>query len=231
MARDFDVKMQFGGNDQWSNIIGGVDLARKKCGKQVYGMTFALLTNSEGKKMGKTAKGALWLGAEKTSPYEFFQYWRNVEDADVNKCLRMLTFLPMDEINKLSALEGAEINKAKEILAYEVTKLVHGEEEAKKALDGARAAFGGGGNTDNMPTVEMEASRFEGEGMGVVNLIKELGLVPSNGEGFRTIQQGGLTVGGNKVTDTKMNITLANFEDGKLIIQKGKKSFKQIVIK
>ena len=225
MARDFDVKMQFGGNDQWSNILGGTKLTKRFCGKDVYGMTFALLTTSDGKKMGKTQKGALWLRAEKTSPYEFFQYWRNVEDADVNKCLRMLTFLPMDEVNRLSSLEGAEINKAKEILAFEVTKLVHGEEEAKKALEGAKAAFGGGGNAANMPTTQMERARFEGEGLGVVNLIKELGLVPSNGEGFRTIEQCGLTVGGKKVTDKKLMVKSDMFEDGRLIIQKGKKTF------
>ena len=228
MARDFDVKIQFGGNDQWSNIIGGVDLTRKKTGKEVYGMTFSLLTNSEGKKMGKTAKGALWLNAEKTNPYEFFQYWRNVGDADVNKCLRMLTFLPMEEVNRLSALEGAEINKAKEILAYEVTKLVHSEEEAKKALDGARAAFAGGGSMENIPTTVMPKADFEGEGMGVVNLIRSLGLVPSNGEGFRTIEQGGLSVGGKKVEDKKLMITADMFEDGKLLIQKGKKKFHMV---
>ena len=228
MARDFDVKIQFGGNDQWSNIIGGVDLTRKKTGKEVYGMTFSLLTNSEGKKMGKTAKGALWLNAEKTSPYEFFQYWRNVGDADVNKCLRMLTFLPMEEVNRLSALEGAEINKAKEILAFEVTKLVHGEEEAQKALDGARAAFSGGGSMENIPTTVMPKADFEGEGMGVVNLIRTLGLVPSNGEGFRTIEQGGLSVGGKKVEDKKLMITADMFEDGKLLIQKGKKKFHMV---
>lgn len=228
MARDLDVKIEFGGNDQWSNIIGGVDLTRKKTGKEVYGMTFSLLTNSEGKKMGKTAKGALWLSPEKTSPYEFFQYWRNVGDQDVNKCLRMLTFLPMEEVERLSALEGAEINKAKEILAYEVTKLVHGEEEAKKALDGARAAFAGGGSMENIPTTVMAASEFEGEGMGVVNLIRQLGLVPSNGEGFRTIEQGGLTVAGKKVTDKKLMVTTDMFEDGKLLIQKGKKKFHMV---
>ena len=230
MARDFDVKIQFGGNDQWSNIIGGVDLTRKKVGKEVFGMTFSLLTNSEGNKMGKTAKGALWLNPEKTSPYEFFQYWRNVADADVNKCLRMLTFLPMEEVDRLSALEGAQINKAKEILAYEVTKLVHGEEEASKALDGARAAFSGGGSMDNIPTTKMDKSRFEGEGVGVVTLIKELGLVQSNSEGFRTIEQGGLAVGGSKVTDKKMNVTCDMFCDGKLLIQKGKKKFQMIEI-
>ena len=191
-------------------------------------MTFSLLTNSEGKKMGKTAKGALWLSPEKTSPYEFFQYWRNVGDKDVNKCLRMLTFLPMEEVERLSALEGAEINKAKEVLAFEVTKLVHGEEEAQKALDGARAAFSGGGDMANIPTTVMSAADFEGEGMGVVNLIRTLGLVPSNGEGFRTIEQGGLSVAGKKVEDKKLMITVDMFEDGKLLIQKGKKKFHMV---
>ena len=229
MARDFGVKIQFGGNDQWSNIIGGVDLTRKMTGKEVYGMTFSLLTNSEGKKMGKTAKGALWLRPDKTSPYEFFQYWRNVADADVNKCLRMLTFLPMEEVNRLSALEGAEINKAKEILAYEVTKLVHGEEEAKKALDGARAAFGGAGNMANVPTAKKARAEFEGEGVGLLNLLKELKLIQNTSEGFRTVEQGGLSLQGEKVTDPKMKVTLDCFdEEGKLLIQKGKKKFQMV---
>jgi tyrosyl-tRNA synthetase len=231
MARDIDCKMQFGGNDQWSNILFGVDLTRRELGKQVYGMTFALLTNSEGKKMGKTQKGALWLDKEKTSPYEFFQYWRNVEDADVDKCLRMLTFLPMEEVARLSNLPDAEINKAKEILAFEVTKLVHGEEEAQKALDGAKAAFGGGGHLENIPTTTLDASLFAGDGMGIVNLIREIGLVPSNAEGFRTIQQGGLLVKGEKVTDAKLLINTDDFEDGKLLVQKGKKIFHMVEIK
>lgn len=231
MARDFGLKMQFGGNDQWSNILAGKDLSRKWCGIDVEGMVFALLTNSEGKKMGKTQKGALWLSPERTSPYEFYQYWRNVGDADVNKCLRMLTFLPMEEVNRLSALEGAEINKAKEVLAYEVTKLVHGEEEARKAQEGARAAFGGGGDSANIPTTEMAAADFEGDGKGLVSLIKELGLVPSNGEGFRTIEQGGLSINGEKVTNPKMNVTADLFRDGELLIQKGKKKFHKVVIK
>ena len=230
MSRDFGVKMEFGGNDQWSNIIGGVDLSRKICGNEVYGMTFSLLTTSEGKKMGKTQKGALWLDPERTTPYEFFQYWRNVADADVNKCLRMLTFLPMDEVNRLSSLEGSEINKAKEILAFEVTKLVHGEEEAKKALEGARAAFGGGAS-DNIPSTEMDAAAFAGEGIGLINLIKEVGLVPSNGEGRRTIQQGGLSVNGEKVSDVRLFVTEDMFEDGELLIQKGKKKFHKIILK
>lgn len=229
MARDFDVKIEFGGNDQWSNIIGGVELTRKLTGKEVYGMTFSLLTNSEGQKMGKTAKGALWLNSEKTSPFEFFQYWRNVADADVNKCLRMLTFLPMEEVNRLSALEGAEINKAKEILAYEVTKLVHGKEEADRALDGARAAFGGGADMSNVPTALMSRANFEGEGMGLINLLKELKLVQNSSDAFRTIEQGGLTLAGEKVTDPKMNVGLDSFdEEGKLLIQKGKKKFQMI---
>lgn len=231
MARDFGLKMQFGGNDQWSNILAGKDLSRKWCGIDVEGMVFALLTNSEGKKMGKTQKGALWLSPERTSPYEFYQYWRNVGDADVNKCLRMLTFLPMEEVNRLSSLEGAEINKAKEVLAFEVTKLVHGEEEARKAQEGARAAFGGGGDSANIPTTEMAAADFEGDGKGLVSLIKELGLVPSNGEGFRTIEQGGLSVNGEKVTNPKMNVTADLFKDGELLIQKGKKKFHKVVIK
>lgn len=230
LARDIDVKMEFGGNDQWSNILAGVDLSRRNLGKQVYGMTFSLLTTSEGKKMGKTQKGALWLDADRTSPYEFYQYWRNVGDADVNKCLRMLTFLPMDEVERLSSLEGAELNKAKEVLAFEVTKLVHGEEEAAKAQEGARAAFGGGGNMDNVPSTKMDASLFEGEGMGVVNLIRQVGLVPSNSEGFRTIKQGGLKVADQKVQDPKMAITKDMFENGKLMIQKGKKKFHQVLI-
>lgn len=231
MARDFGVKMQFGGNDQWSNILAGKRLSRKWCDIDVEGMTFALLTNSEGQKMGKTMNGALWLSADRVSPYEFFQYWRNVADADVEKCLRMLTFLPMAEVKRLASLEGAAINEAKEILAYEVTKLVHGEEEAKKALEGARAAFGGGGDADNIPTTEMAAADFEGEGKGLVSLIKELGLVPSNGEGFRTIEQGGLSVNGEKVTNPKQNVTKDMFQDGEILIQKGKKKFHKVVIK
>ncbi len=229
MARDFDVKVQFGGNDQWSNIIAGVDLTRKLTGKDVYGMTFSLLTNSEGKKMGKTAKGAVWLRADKMSPYDFFQYWRNVGDADVNKCLRMLTFLPMDEVERLSALEGSELNKAKEILAFEVTKLVHGEEEAQKALEGARAAFGQGADWSNVPSIEIPSAEFAGEGMGLINLLKTLKLVQNTSDGFRTVEQGGVTVAGAKITDPKMKVTLEMFdEEGMLLIQKGKKKFMRV---
>ncbi len=228
MARDFGVKIEFGGNDQWSNIIGGVDLTRKMTGKEVYGMTFSLLTNSEGKKMGKTQKGALWLDSSKTSPYEFYQYWRNVADADVEKCLRMLTFLPMDEVKRLASLQDKEINKAKEVLAFEVTKLVHGEAEAQKAQDAARAAFGGGGDLSNLPTVEVAASDLAGEGMGVVNFIKTLGLVPSNREGFMTIEQGGLKIDGEKITDKKFSVTPEIFKDGKILVEKGKK--KKVIV-
>lgn len=231
MARDFDVKMQFGGNDQWSNIIGGVELTRKMYGKEVYGMTFALLTNSEGNKMGKTAKGALWLSPERTSPFEFYQYWRNVGDKDVEKCLRMLTFLPMEEVYSLSSLEGAEINKAKEILAFEVTKLVHGEEETVKAQEGARAAFAGGSSRENIPTKEFAVSDFAGEGKGVLNLLKELGLASSNGDARRTVEQGGLSVNGEKVTDPRAKITEDLFEAGEILVQKGKKKFIKVVIK
>ena len=231
MARDFDVKMQFGGNDQWSNIIGGVELTRKMYGKEVYGMTFALLTNSEGNKMGKTAKGALWLSPERTSPFEFYQYWRNVGDKDVEKCLRLLTFLPMEEVYSLSSLEGAEINKAKEILAFEVTKLVHGEEEAVKAQEGARAAFAGGSSRENIPAKEFAVSDFAGEGKGVLNLLKELGLASSNGDARRTVEQGGLSVNGEKITDPRAKITEDLFEAGEILVQKGKKKFIKVVIK
>ncbi|HIU25694.1 MAG TPA: tyrosine--tRNA ligase [Candidatus Copromorpha excrementigallinarum] len=227
MARDIGCQMQFGGNDQWSNILGGVELTRKMCDKQVYGMTFSLLTTSEGVKMGKTQKGALWLDAEKTPPYEFYQYWRNVADADVEKCLRMLTFLPMDEVKRLSSLRDQEINKAKEVLAYEVTKLVHGQEEAEKAQQAARAAFGGG-DISSMPAVQMEKSKLEGDGMGVVSFIRELGLIPSNREGFMTIEQGGLKLDGKKVEDKKLMITTDMFKEGKLLVEKGKK--KKVVV-
>lgn len=239
LARDIGCKIEFGGNDQWSNILFGADLARKILGRDdYYGMTFALLTNSEGKKMGKTQSGALWLSPDKTSPYEFYQYWRNVADADVEKCLRMLTFLPMDEVLRLASLEGQEINKAKEILAYEVTKLVHGEEEAGKAQDAARAAFGAGTGSgmENLPIIEIAASALQSTdkegnelgGLGVVAFIKELKLVPSNREGFMTIEQGGLKIDGEKVADKKLLITPDSFKDGKMLVEKGKK--KKVVV-
>ena len=189
-------------------------------------MTFALLTNSEGKKMGKTQKGALWLREDKCSVYDFYQYWRNVADADVEKCLRMLTFLPMEEVKRLASLPGEEINHAKEVLAYEVTRLVHGDEKATIAQEQARAAFGGG-NVEDMPSVKIE---LPAEGMGIVNMIKQLGLVPSNGEGFRTIEQGGLTLNDEKVTNPKLVLTKDDFKDGYIILKKGKKKIIKVEI-
>ncbi|MBE6045485.1 MAG: tyrosine--tRNA ligase [Clostridiales bacterium] len=238
MARDFGVKIQFGGNDQWSNIIGGVDLTRKKVGKEVYGMTFSLLTNSEGKKMGKTQKGALWLSPEKTSPYEFYQYWRNVGDADVEKCLRMLTFLPMDEVKRLASLKDQEINKAKEILAFEVTKLVHGEEEAAKAQEAARAAFGGaGGGMANLPVVEIETDALQSTdkegnqlgGLGVAAFLTKLGLTGSNRDAMDVIRQGGLKIDGEKITDPKTLIKADSFKEDGMLVEKGKK--KKVIAK
>jgi tyrosyl-tRNA synthetase len=227
MYRTVGCTMQFGGDDQWSNILGGTDLIRRAEGGQAYGMTFTLLTTSEGKKMGKTQAGALWLEADKTSPYEFFQYWRNVEDADVKNCLALLTFLPMEEVNRLGALKDSAINEAKEVLAFEVTKLVHGEEEAAKAQEASRALFAGGGNLDDVPTSDIDRDRLK-DGIGIVELIKEIGLVSSNSEGFRTIEQGGLSIGDEKVTDAKLIIKEENFADGSLMIRKGKKTYHRV---
>ncbi|MSU01060.1 tyrosine--tRNA ligase [Tissierella pigra] len=224
-----NCKMQLGGDDQWSNMIAGMDLIRRKSSKQVYAMTCTLLTNSEGDKMGKTAKGAVWLDPEKTSPYEFYQYWRNVEDADVNKCLRMLTFVPMDEVRRLSALEGAEINVAKEILAFEVTKLIHGEEEANKAQQAAKALFSGGIDEGSIPFTEMDKSSFE-NGIGILDLLKEVGLTKSNGEGRRLVEQGGISIDEVKVESIDKQITLDDFKDGKIMIKKGKKVYHQVRI-
>lgn len=227
LARDIDCKIQFGGNDQWSNILGGRDLARRILGKDsYYGMTFALLTKADGTKMGKSQKGALWLREDKCPVYDFYQYWRNVDDADVEKCLRMLTFLPMEEVKRLASLPGEEINHAKEVLAYEVTRLVHGDEKAAIAQEQARAAFGGG-NIEDMPSVKIELPE---EGMGIVNMIKQLGMVPSNGEGFRTIEQGGLTLNDEKVTNPKLVLTKADFKDGYIILKKGKKKILKVEI-
>lgn len=222
-----NCKMQLGGNDQWSNMIAGMELIRRKSGKQAYAMTCTLLTNSEGNKMGKTAKGAVWLDPEKTSPYEFYQYWRNVDDAEVDQCLRLLTFIPMDEVRRLSALEGAEINEAKRILAFEVTKLVHGEEEARKAEEATKALFGGGGDLDSMPTTELEKSLFE-EGIGILSLLTQIGITKSNGEARRLITQGGVSIKDSQVNDPSMVITLSDFEDDRLIVRKGKKVYHQI---
>jgi tyrosyl-tRNA synthetase len=230
LNRRYGCKLQMGGNDQWSNIIAGVNLIRKEERDQAFGLTFALLTTSEGQKMGKTAKGALWIDPEKTSPYEFYQYFRNVADADVNKCLRLLTFLPMDEVNRLSAFEGAEINKAKEIMAYEVTKLVHGEEEADKALAAAKALFEEGSKTQDIPTTEMASDRFEGEGVELLELMEEVGLAPSKSEAKRLVKQGGVSLGDEKVKDFYRKVTLEDFEEGEVLIRRGKKKYHRIVI-
>lgn len=227
LNQKYNCKMQFGGNDQWSNIIGGVELTRKKAGEQVYGMTFSLLTNSEGKKMGKTEKGALWLDRNKTTPYEFYQYWRNIGDADVEKCLALLTFLPMDEVRRLGALEGSEINKAKEVLAYEVTKLIHSEEDAINAQEAARALFGKGTESENMPTTEITKEEL-GEGMSVIDMMTTANLIKTKSEGRRLIEQSGVTVNDVVVSDVNAVLTLADFEDEKLIIKKGKKVYHRI---
>ena len=231
LYQKYGCNMQFGGDDQWSNMLGGTELIRKKLGKDAYAMTINLLLNSEGKKMGKTQKGAVWLSAEKTSPFDFYQYWRNVDDADVIKCLKMLTFLPLDEIEKLAMLEGSDINKAKEVLAFELTKMIHGEEEAQKAQEGARALFSTGADTANMPTTELSESDFENGEMTVLDLMLKAGLIPSKGEGKRLIQQGGVMVDDEKVTDIFAKVTAADFEKGHVIIKKGKKVYHKTVLK
>ncbi len=230
LSRKYDCKIELGGDDQWSNILGGLDLCRKKDKKQVYGMTFTLLTNSEGKKMGKTASGAVWLSPEKTSPYEFYQYWRNVDDADVCKCLKLLTFVPMDEIREYEKLEGSQLNRVKEVLAYEVTKLVHGEEEAKKAQEAATAIFSGAGDSANMPSAQVGEAEI-GDGIKILDLLVNVNFIPSKGEGRRLIQQGGLSVDGEKVTEIDFTITKDSFKEGKIIIKKGKKAFLKIELK
>ena len=227
----YGCNLQFGGDDQWSNMLGGTELIRRKLGKDSYAMTINLLLNSEGKKMGKTEKGAVWLDAEKTSPFDFFQYWRNVADSDVIKCLKMLTFVPMEEINELAKLEGSELNKAKEILAFELTKLVHGEEEAQKALEGARALFSSKSDTDNMPSTEIDASLFTDGKIGLIELLSETKLVPSKAEARRLIQQGGISVDDEKLTDVKAEISKESFEKGYVVIRKGKKVFHKAILK
>lgn len=228
LYKDYGCIMEFGGDDQWSNIIGGIELIRRKEGKQAYGMTFTLLTTSEGKKMGKTEKGALWLDPEKVSPYEFYQYWRNVDDKDVIRLLKLVTFLPLEQIAEYEKLEGQELNKVKCVLAYEVTKMVHGEEEAKKANDAATAIFSGGGNTDNMPSAEIQAAKID-EGVNILDLMVEVGLVPSKGEGRRLIQQNGLSVNGEKATSVDMVIDNGFFSEGHMVLKKGKKTFLKVV--
>ena len=231
LFQEYGCNMQFGGDDQWSNMLGGTELIRRKLGKDAYAMTITLLLNSEGKKMGKTEKGAVWLDPKKTTPYNFYQYWVNVQDADVIKCLKMLTFLPLDEIKELEKLEGQELNKAKEILAFELTKLIHGEEEAKKALDGARALFAKGSNTDNMPQTEISAYDLTNGEIGILDLLVNVAIVPSKAEGRRVVTQGGLSVDGEKITDPNYTVKTADFEKGYIVVKKGKKVFHKVILK
>lgn len=228
LFQNYGCNMQFGGDDQWANMLGGTELIRRKLGKDAYAMTITLLLNSEGKKMGKTEKGAVWLDPEKTSPYEFFQYWRNVADADVIKCLKMLTFVPVEQIEEMEkTMEGAQFNVAKELLAYELTKLVHGEEEAEKAKAAAKALFGGNGSNENMPIAEIDSADLTDGAIGLLNLLVKSGLAPSVSEARRLVQQGGITINDEKMTDAKAQIKL----EGEIIVRKGKKAFKKIVVK
>ena len=226
LHRRYNLKLEMGGDDQWSNIIGGVELTRRKTGDAVYGLTFTLLTKSDGKKMGKTAGGALWLDKEKTPVYDFYQYWRNVDDADVEKCLALLTFLPMDEVRRLGSLQDAAINEAKAVLAYEVTKLVHGAEEADKAKAAAEAVFGGSGSNENMPTIELAG---EGVGRKLLDVLVAGKVFASKGEGRRLIQQNGLSLNDAKVADADYVLSDSDFKDGEAIVKKGKKKFYRLV--
>ncbi len=226
----YGCNMQFGGDDQWSNMLGGTELIRRKLGKDAHAMTITLLTDKDGKKMGKTAGNAIWLDPNKTSPFEFYQYWRNVYDADVLKFLRMLTFLPLEQINEMDHWEGERLNEAKEILAFELTKMVHGEEEAQKAQEGARALFSAGGNTENMPTTQLSTADLVDGKIGVLDLLLKARLTASKGEGRRLVQQGGVTINDEKVTDVMKELTAAEFAEGQLIIKKGKKVFHKVVL-
>ena len=230
MFQHYGCNMQFGGNDQWSNMLGGTELIRKKLGKDAHAMTITLLLNSEGKKMGKTASGAVWLDPNKTSPFEFFQYWRNVDDADVLKCIRMLTFLPLEEIDKMAGWEGSQLNEAKDILAYELTKLVHGEEEAEKAKAASKALFAGGGDTEHMPTTELTNDDFGGGSIDVLTLLVKCGLAASKGEARRLVQQGGVTVNDEKVTAIETTFGCEQFTGDGVVIKKGKKVFHKAVL-
>ncbi|WP_127836522.1 tyrosine--tRNA ligase [Clostridium prolinivorans] len=227
LNRRYGCIMQLGGDDQWSNMLAGADLIRRKENKPAYAMTCTLLTNSEGKKMGKTENGALWLDKEKTSPYDFYQYWRNVDDADVEKCLALLTFIPMDEVKRLGSLKDAQINEAKKVLAFEVTKLVHGEEEAIKAQSAAEALFSSSGDMSNVPTTVIHSDKL---GSNILDILLEAKIIPSKGEGRRLIQQGGLSINNEKVTDINMIITKEYFKDGAMIVRRGKKNFNRITI-
>ena len=229
LFQKYGCNMEFGGDDQWSNMLGGTELIRRKLGKDAYAMTINLLLNSEGKKMGKTQSGAVWLDPNKTTPFEFFQYWRNVSDADVLKCIRMLTFLPLEEIDKMESWEGAQLNEAKEILAFELTKLVHGEEEATKAKEASHALFAGGANNANMPTVTVTADDFPDGELDIISVLVKAGLCDSRGDGRRNIQQGGVSVADEKVTDISTKYTLDDFKGDGLIIRRGKKKFAKVI--
>ena len=229
LFQKYGCNMEFGGDDQWSNMLGGTELIRRKLGKDAYAMTINLLLNSEGKKMGKTQSGAVWLDPNKTTPFEFFQYWRNVSDADVLKCIRMLTFLPLEEIDKMESWEGAQLNEAKEILAFELTKLVHGEDEATKAKEASHALFAGGANNANMPTVTVAAEDFPVGELDIISVLVKAGLCDSRGDGRRNIQQGGVSVADEKVTDISTKYTLDDFKGEGLIIRRGKKKFAKVV--
>ena len=231
LYQKYGCNMEFGGDDQWSNMLGGTELIRRKLGKDAYAMTINLLLNSEGKKMGKTQSGAVWLDPEKTSPFDFYQYWRNVSDADVLKCLRMLTFLPLEQIDEMDKWEGSKLNEAKEILAYELTKLVHGEEEAEMAKEGARALFSGG-NTSQMPVTELSELDFgEDKNIGILTLLVKAGLAASNGEARRNVQQGGVSIDGEKVSDPKTVINKNDISKDGIVLKRGKKKFMKIVVK
>ena len=231
LYQKYGCNMQFGGDDQWSNMLGGTELIRRKLGKDAYAMTITLLLNSEGKKMGKTQSGAVWLDPNKTSPFDFYQYWRNVDDADVIKCMRLLTFLPLEEIDEMAKWEGSELNKAKEILAYQLTELVHGEEEAKKAQEGARALFSGA-YTSHMPTTELSEEDFDEEGkIDLITLLVKAELVPSRSEGRRAIQQGGVSIDGEKLTDIYHTVEKDAFAGDGIVLKRGKKKFKKICVK
>ena len=229
LFQDYGCNFEFGGDDQWSNMLAGTALIRRKLGQDAHAMTITLLLNSEGKKMGKTASGAVWLDPKKTTPYEFYQYWRNIGDADVLKCIRMLTFLPLEQIDEMDKWEGAELNKAKEILAYELTNLVHGEEEAKKAQDAARALFGGGPDAE-IPTTALHDDDFENDEIGIIQVLVAAGLVTSNGEARRAIQQNGVAVNDTKVTDPFMKLSKAELAGGSTIVRRGKKNFRKIIV-
>lgn len=229
LFQKYGCNMEFGGDDQWSNMLGGTELIRRKLGKDAYAMTINLLLNSEGKKMGKTQSGAVWLDPNKTTPFEFFQYWRNVSDADVLKCIRMLTFLPLEEIDKMESWEGAQLNEAKEILAFELTKLVHGDEEAAKAKEASHALFAGGANNANMPTVTVTAEDFPDGDLDIISVLVKAGLCDSRGDGRRNIQQGGVSVADEKVTDISTKYTLNDFKGEGLIIRRGKKKFAKVI--